>query len=213
MAETRLLIWDWNGTLLDDVDLCLEVLNHLLARHGYPQQYGKDRYKQIFRFPIQDYYREAGFDFSRHPYEALSQEFMERYTARSTACALMPGALTALKGAQARQLPQVILSASPEGLLAQQVEQRGIRPFFRQLLGLSDIYAKSKLEMGVDFMRRCGIQPAQAVMVGDSVHDFETAQAMGTRCVLCCAGHQCHELLEQTGTPVIRSLDQLLPLL
>lgn len=213
MAQTKLLIWDWNGTLLDDVQLCLDILNQLLAKHGYPQHYDTVQYRQLFRFPIQDYYQDAGFDFSRHPYAGLSEEFMDLYVPGSESCPLTQGAKAALEGAQLQGISQVILSASPEQLLQQQVSQRGIREYFRQLLGLSDIYAKSKLEMGVEFMRRAGVDPAQAVMVGDSVHDFETAQAMGTRCVLCCAGHQCRQRLEETGAPVIDTLDQLLPLL
>ena len=54
------------------------------------------------------------------------------------------------------------------------------------LLGLGDIYAKSKVELGLRFMQEEGIDPARAVMIGDSVHDFEVAQAMGTACVLQC---------------------------
>ena len=56
---TEYVIWDWNGTLLDDVELCVEGLNWLLAQFGYPQRYDRAAYQAIFGFPIEDYYRRA----------------------------------------------------------------------------------------------------------------------------------------------------------
>ena len=47
----ELILWDWNGTLLDDVELCVDALNRLLADFGYPQRYDRDRYRAIFGFP------------------------------------------------------------------------------------------------------------------------------------------------------------------
>ncbi len=61
----ELILWDWNGTLLDDVDLCVDALNRLLAEFGYPQRYDHDQYRAIFGFPIEEYYIRAGFDFSK----------------------------------------------------------------------------------------------------------------------------------------------------
>ena len=90
--------------------------------------------------------------------------------------------------------PQNPMAAEPvPGLLA-------------RLLGLGDIYAKSKVELGLRFMREEGIDPARAVMIGDSVHDFEVAQAMGTACVLQCSGHQNRQTLAATGAPVVEGL-------
>ena len=213
MPATQLGLWDWNGTLLDDVSLCLEALNLLLHRHGYPQHYDLAQYRELFHFPIEDYYQQAGFDFTRHPYPGLAEEFMAHYVPRSEACGLMPGCEAVLQEIQRRGIPQVMLSASPVELLRQQVAQRDVQGYFTQLLGLGDIYASSKVELGVSFMQRAGVEPARAVLVGDSVHDYEVAAAMGSRCVLCAAGHQSRRQLETTGVPVIDTLAQLPALL
>ena len=52
----ELILWDWNGTLLDDVELCENALNRLLQRYGYPQRYDHEQYRAIFGFPVEDYY-------------------------------------------------------------------------------------------------------------------------------------------------------------
>ena len=90
--------------------------------------------------------------------------------------------------------------------LTRQAEERHVTGYFDRLLGLGDIYAKSKVELGLRFMREEGIDPARAVMIGDSVHDFEVAQAMKTACVLQCSGHQSRETLAATGAPVAEGL-------
>ena len=81
----ELILWDWNGTLLDDVTLCVDALNRLLARYGYPQRYDHDQYRAIFGFPVQEYYARAGFDFTRHSFDELAQSFMEDYLRASAA--------------------------------------------------------------------------------------------------------------------------------
>ena len=82
----ELILWDWNGTLLDDVDLCVDALNRLLAEFGYPQRYDHERYRAIFGFPIEEYYVRAGFDFTKHSFAELAEKYMEDYVPASAAC-------------------------------------------------------------------------------------------------------------------------------
>ena len=204
--KIQLVLWDWNGTLLDDVALCVDALNRLLARHGYARQYDLDSYRKIFGFPIRDYYIRAGFDFTRHSFDELAKSYMDDYIPASAACPLMPGARETLARLQAAGLRQVILSASPITTLQRQAEQRGVLPYFDRLLGLGDIYAKSKVELGLRYLAEEQFDPDTAVMVGDSVHDFEVSRALGVRCLLYAGGHQDAEALAATGAPVVNSL-------
>lgn len=211
--RTECLIWDWNGTLLDDTALCNQCLNRMLAAHGYPQQYDLAGYRAVFGFPIIEYYRRAGFDFSRHPFEALAAEYIEQCAPASLACPLCPGARQALAAARAAGLRQVILSASEQAALELQVEHFGLSGFFDELLGQGDFYAHGKLEAGRAWLARQNLAPAAAVLVGDTLHDAEVAAALGARCVLCAAGHQPPETLRAAGVPVIGSLAELPALL
>ncbi len=199
----ELVLWDWNGTLLDDVDLCVAALNRLLAAHGYPQRYDHAAYKAIFGFPIEEYYRRAGFDLARHPFPMLAERYMADYIPASVACPLAAGAERALAALQNAGVRQVILSASPLGTLEAQVAQRGVAGFFDRLLGLDDIYARSKVALGLAYLRENGFDPARAVMVGDTLHDREVAQALGVDCVLVACGHQPESVLRAAGVPVV----------
>ena len=202
----ELILWDWNGTLLDDVDLCVDALNRLLAGFGYPQRYDYERYRAIFGFPIEEYYVRTGFDFTKHSFAELAEKYMEDYVPASAACPLADGAIDALEAFKAAGLRQVILSASNLDTLRRQTDERGVTGYFDRLLGLGDIYAKSKVEIGLAYLKENGFDPARAVMIGDSVHDYEVAQALGVRCVLQSGGHQPPEKLRETGAPVVKGL-------
>lgn len=203
MHTCDLVFWDWNGTLLDDIDYTLGCLNWLLAQHGYPQRYGRDAYRELFGFPIEDYYIRAGFDFARHPYPMLAQQFIAHYNAGMDACAALPGAQPALAALQRAGKRQVLLSATRRDYLIEQVAQRGLNGYFDELLGLSDIYGVSKVQVGLDWLRASGVDPARCVMVGDTTHDAEVAAALGVRCILVTTGHQSRRRLEAVCETVV----------
>ena len=107
----------------------------------------------------------------------------------------------------------MILSASPLGTLRSQAEARGVDGYFDELLGLGDIYAKSKVDLGLQYLRRSGFDPRRAVMLGDTTHDWEVAQALGVRCVLQSGGHQPPDVLRRTGAPVASGLREAVPMI
>ena len=75
---------------------------------------------------------------------------------------------------------------------------------------IADIYGVSKVQLGTDYLRRTGIDPAHCVMIGDTQHDAEVAAAIGAKCVLYTGGHQSRALLEAACPHVIDDL-ALLP--
>ena len=108
MAHITTVIWDWNGTLLDDVALCARLIDTLLTRHGYAPVGSLEKYRQVFRFPVRAYYEDVGFDFSRHPFDELAAEYMELYTPQSEACGLVPGALDTVRRLREKGLRKTV---------------------------------------------------------------------------------------------------------
>ena len=156
MQPNGMIFWDWNGTLMDDVDFTHSCLNWMLETHGYPQRYDLAAYRELFGFPIEDYYRCAGFDFARHPYPELAARFMEHYNAGVPGCAVTAHAVDTLQTLARMGWQQAVLSASRRDYLIEQVSARGLQGFFTELLGLADIYGVSKVQLGTDYLRRNG---------------------------------------------------------
>lgn len=66
MQGINTIIWDWNGTLFNDIDICIESINLLLFERGI-DQIDKKRYLEVFDFPVRDYYERIGFDLKKKP--------------------------------------------------------------------------------------------------------------------------------------------------
>ena len=144
------------------------------------------------------------------PYPELAARFMEHYNAGvERYCPAMANAAATLAELQRRGWQQAVLSASRRDYLIEQVRARGLEDYFTELLGLQDIYGVSKVQVGKDWLRNSGVDPAACVMVGDTTHDAEVAAAMGTKCVLCTSGHQSRARLEAVCAHVIDDISQL----
>ena len=203
------LIWDWNGTLLDDVELGIESMNVQLARHGLPPLRGREEYREMFCFPIIDYYRRVGFDFARDPFPQLAQEWMDYYQPRGLCCDLADGAQECLRQVRERGMTQLVLSASQLEKLREQIACYPIADYFDGVLGIGDIYAKTKADLALRWVGESGVDAKRLLFVGDTLRDWEVARAVGADCVLYTRGHQSRRRLEETGCELLDDLRQL----
>ena len=202
------VIWDWNGTLLNDVTVAIESINHLLIKRKlFPITL--ERYLEVFTFPVQDYYELIGFDFQKEPFDVPAMQFIRIYAKEVEKCGLHEEVVPILKLLAQGGYRQFILSAMEQQQLEKTVAENDIRCYFEDLCGLDDHYAKSKVDNGKLLIRSKGLKPDRALLVGDTVHDYEVAQAIGCRCVLVAKGHQSKERLLQSGADVVDSLTEI----
>ncbi len=195
MKQYTHLIWDFNGTIYNDVDIGIVAANRLLKNHGLPLIPSKEAYHRVFGFPIIDYYRRLGFDFDKLPYNELAEEWVAYYKEEEKYADVFPDIPSALEKAKEAGLCQLILSATELEMLTGQVARLGILPYFDRLLGLSNIHAYSKEAVGCAW--RDENPDASVLMIGDTDHDAGVARAMGVDCILLTTGHQNRETLEK----------------
>lgn len=203
------IIWDWNGTLLDDVWLCVEIVNRLLSNHDRPhisQAFHKDN----FEFPIEDYYANLGFDFKKESFQILTDKFIGTYRHRVRECDLHNGTGNVLNHLEDLGCTQSILSAAEQTVLNEMVTHFGLDKHFGKILGLKDNLARSKVEIGKQKVESLDYDPAEIVYIGDTMHDYEVAELMGVKSILVSHGHHSHKKLSRSGITVIESLDELI---
>ena len=202
------VIWDWNGTLLDDKDICVDIMNRILSRRALPPL-STEKYCSVFGFPVKDYYRRLGFDFRVEPFEDISLEYITAYQKSCFQAKLSDGALGALENCRRAGISQIILSATEQEFLEQQVAFFGIRHYFRELLGLDNCHAAGKVELAREWMANQELDFSKVILVGDTVHDFEVASAIGCQCALLSTGHQSRDRLKALGVPVFGGFHEL----
>lgn len=209
LLEYKHVIWDWNGTLLDDVELCVDVINRMLSSRSM-DTLSVERYKTLIDFPVKGYYEKLGFDFSVDSFENLSEIYAKAYNAECGTCMLQKDAIKLIETFAGAGISQSILSAYRQEYLEHFVEHFGIRQYFVKLIGLENNLANGKTENGLRWIKSLGIRPEEILLIGDTVHDYEVAEAAGTDCILVTCGHHTVEKLESCGVKVYGSFKEIL---
>ncbi len=200
------VLWDWNGTLLDDLQYAIGVRNRVFPSFKLPTIDSLEDYYEQFTFPIRLYYERAGV--TDEIFDDVAHAWMNEYVRGCADIPLHRDTLETLERFRAAGLRQVILTASKIDILKHQLSHYPIEGYFHSLLGLGDIYARSKEAIGCAYLAECGIKPEETAMLGDTLHDADVAKAMGTHCILIARGHQSKESLQEAGVPVLDSLSE-----
>ena len=202
---TNTIIWDFNGTILDDLELNFNILKILMERRNL-NLISKDDYIEYFCFPIIKFYENLGFDFKKEPFEKVAEEYIELYNKPSLNLPLKEGVSEALHFLKDKNIKQIVLSASNKDFLTQQLTGLKISSFFDEILGLSDSYANSKVSLAKEWIKSANLKTTEIIMIGDTDHDFEVACAIGVKCILVCGGHNSTARLKATGAPVAENV-------
>ena len=200
MTPGGIVIWDFNGTLLDDVECGIKSINVLLSRRGLPTVKSQEQYRSLFRFPIIKYYESLGFDFTREDFSSVAVEWVEQYDIFSKESKIHPDALAAIEALERAGIRQVLLSATEQKMLERQVAGLGLDGRFEEVLGMDTVEAHTKLPAALRFTQKA--RPTRVVFVGDTLHDAEVAAEAGAECLLIACGHQSRERLMTSGLPV-----------
>ncbi|MBL7971686.1 MAG: HAD family hydrolase [Prolixibacteraceae bacterium] len=203
------VLWDWNGTLLNDTQLAVRTINEMLGKRNLPLLSVAD-YQDVFKFPVRDYYQKIGFDFESEPFEIPATEFIVRYNEQVNDCSLHADSLRVLKYFQAIGVRQFVLSAMEQDMLEECLSYQKIDHFFEHVSGLDNHYATSKLENAHRLIAGQNLNASELILIGDTVHDFEVATELGCLCILIANGHQSKKVLQSTGALVYDRLSQLL---
>ena len=208
LSKYKHIIWDWNGTLIDDVWLVVDIMNKMLKKRNLPGIDSK-RYREIFDFPVMDYYAKLEFDFFNESFEDLTVEFISEYYARFNECKLFDKVEEVLKKIRNMGISQSILSASKEDILVEKVKYYGIDKYFCRIMGLENHYAQSKVERGKKWIAELNLNPQDVLLIGDTAHDYIVSKNIGSDCLLIANGHHNYERLAKLGVEVINSLKEI----
>lgn len=204
----KTIIWDWNGTLLDDLDLSLESVNVLLKERNIPTL-SIEKYKDIFGFPVVDYYVKAGFDFEKEAFEVPAKQYVKLYAAGASELKLFPDVVDTLTFFKENNYRQIVLSAMKDDNLKLMIHNAEISHFFDGIFGIKDNYAREKVSLGKQIVENLKLNPAECLMIGDTLHDAEVSEQCGFNCILFSGGHVSKQRLETKGKKIINSLSEL----
>ncbi len=212
LSKKQHIIWDYNGTLLNDRWLCVEVINKMLHQRNKLAITDLE-YQQLFDFPVRDYYAKVGFDFNIEPFEIVGKEFIDDYDARQHECVLHSDARSVIQQLSGMGLKQSVLSARQLSSLKNELNIFGLNGYFMHIAGLDSFHADGKEQLGLELVNKIELPKDQIVMIGDTVHDYDVAVHMGIDIVLLAHGHHHKSRLEKCNATVLSSIQELEQLL
>ncbi len=203
------IFWDWNGTLLNDSQICIDAMNRMRKKYQY-QPIDRNMYEETFDFPVENYYRNIGWDFQKHPFRDIGIEFMEYYEHDIYEAKIQKGAQKVIEKLENDGKQQFLVSAMENGLLHKLTKFYGVKSWFDRVQGIEDHYGNGKAHLFESLIQKYGLAPENILMMGDTLHDAEIAAELGIDCILLYSGHQAYSRLKRAGFPVIESYDELL---
>ncbi len=170
----RNVIFDWSGTLVDDLPAVWQAVNHLFAKAGVAPM-TLDRFRDDFELPARAFFARHLSGVPAVPERQLQQWFAEKFLELESTVVALPHAREFLEFARREGLRTFVLSAVPAPWFARQAAATGLGEFLQHhCLGADD---KRDLILGLLAEHR--LDPAETVFVGDMRHDLETARHGG----------------------------------
>lgn len=204
----KYIIFDFNGTILDDTAVCLKAENECIKKYLDRGPLTLDEYLHIFTFPVRKYYEKVGFDFSKVSYEEVGAYWFSLYRKYANEYKVFDGVIKALEKSHSKGYQNILLSASSLKELNIQLDELKIKEYFDCVLGIDNIYAESKINIALDWIR--DKDPNECMYIGDTLHDLETAKAMGIdNCVLVAKGHQAKDVLLKEYDRVVDDISEV----
>ncbi|NLU53151.1 MAG: HAD family hydrolase [Clostridiaceae bacterium] len=204
----RHIVWDWNGTLLNDAEACTRAVSLILEKRN-KGKVSVEEYREKLVFPAINMYYDSGITFENESYEDICNEYITNYINSSDLIDLHKDAGTVLENFRKRGLSQHIVSASGRDILYEQVEKYNLTQYFTHILGQENNMAESKVHLAEKLKHLIGCDPKEVLFIGDTLHDFEVAKEVGFDCRLVSNGHCSKSRLLTSGVPVYTNLTEL----
>lgn len=203
------VIWDWNGTIIDDVAICHSIFIEEQKRFSLPLISLSD-YRDKFTFPVSNFYTNMGFEDSEELYTQIAKRFGESYLRLRNSAPIHRGVVQLLDRLKESGYKQYILSAYKDDKLKYMVKERNLESYFSLICGISDNRAGSKKEVGLKLVKEKEIDIKTTLFIGDTTHDYDVAMDLGATPVIVASGHNSRKQLEDYGVKwVIDNVEEI----
>ena len=191
----RNVIFDWSGTLVDDLPAVWRASNHVFEKAGVPA-ISLEEFRAEFCLPFKKFYDHYT---PGVPMEKLEEWFHGHFRTVQDLVEELPHAREFLHFCRAHRIRTFLLSTVHEAHFAVQAQATGFAPFLdRPYLGVWDKRAKIK-----EILTENQLNPAETVFIGDMQHDIETAKHGGIHSCAVLTGYNRLEQLRASEPDLI----------
>ncbi len=212
--RARHVVWDWNGTLLDDNHAVLVGVNSVCAQYGRAAV-TLEEWRAVFSRPILACYEKVlAQPLTEADWDVIDQHYHSAYRLELDTCGLAAGVPDLLHEWRDAGRTQSLLSMWFHDELVPLVGKLSLMDLFARVDGLRGYnMGGSKAAHLIEHLEAQELDPADVVLIGDVVDDAEAAAQVGAQCVLVTTGMMPRERLAAAGVPVTDSIPEALALI
>ncbi|RRO14864.1 HAD family hydrolase [Saccharopolyspora rhizosphaerae] len=213
-SSPRHIVWDWNGTLLDDNHAVVSAVNTVCTSFDR-EHIDIDEWRAIYSRPLRTCYeRLLRCEITEDDWARVDKLYHVAYRDLLDTCGMTEGVPHVLQDWAATGRSQSLLSMWFHDELVELVTARGLHELFDRMDGLrSAVGGGSKEEHLRAHLAAQELDPAEVVLIGDVLDDAHAAERAGARCVLVTTGVMDRAKLEGSGYPVVDSLPEAMGML
>jgi phosphoglycolate phosphatase len=173
----QLVVFDWDGTIIDSASTIAECIRDAAADLGLPVP-TLDQARHVIGLGLQDALRGAVPDLPAERTPQFVERYREHFRAREERMGLFPGMRELIEQLSSNRALAIATGKSRRGL-DRALQASGLQPYFRASRCADETHPKPHPAMLRELMEKLGIAAGQALMVGDTSHDMEMARAAG----------------------------------
>lgn len=194
MKDKKLIVFDWNGTVLADTLPCWRASNLCLEFFGCAP-ISLARYRETANFPVIHFYAANGasVDTVLEKQDEANAIFYGHYMEAALKCRTRSGMRELLGWLDGRGMDRTILSNYITHEIEKQLERLKIRSYFSHVCGNSDgqtvLHRATKAERLSAYMLKRGYHAGNTYLIGDSTEEPEIAHRLGLKCISITGGY------------------------
>lgn len=180
MSQTKAIIFDADGTLLDTFEIIVSAYRHVSKSHNLPVPTPADIRKRLGS-PMWEMFQAFYPGQDIEPLLKTNNEFVAANVLKSEAFA---GVQELLEDLQSREIKLGILTSGSASML-DILEHHGLRHYFASMVYAERVERpKPDPEGFILACLECGVEPNEAIMVGDTVFDIKTGRNAGAQATI-----------------------------
>lgn len=215
----KLVIFDWNGTILSDTIYTWKAANECLMLYdAEPISYAV--YKDTFTFPVIHFYKQNGISIDKilEKQDEVNAAFHRHYSQMAANARTRRGARDILDWLQMKNISTMILSNYMTTRIQESLQRLKIEEYFHHVSGHEKgdeiMHKTSKLERLSDFLVKRGYKPSDAVIIGDSLEEPEIAERLGLTSISITGGTISEKRLRKANADyTVHALTEMQPIL
>lgn len=195
------IIFDYNGTLVDDHIISHNLANNILKKLGL-KEISYDTYKKETDHPYMKFWEK----FTDTPKETLEELYKEELESSEHQVYLVEGTKELLKFCNEKKISLIILSAYEPKKLIQELKQENIYHYFMDIFG--GVHDKKNAIQ--ELINKHKINPKETIFIGDSAYDISVGNHAGVISVGASYGYEPVERLKKENPKfIIQSIIEL----